>query len=115
MCSGVLYVVGSQPRPALLAVPEATACHATSVHAVAVDPDPAILSPNADLLIHRSRGLKGEHFQPLKIIRLELLFVCLITSLGGDLLCLIVIFLSLHPDKMSCTVVTSFLLGYYAH
>ena len=72
---------------------------------------PRKFSPNADLLIHRSRGLKGERFQPLKIIRLEVLFICLISSLGGDLLCLIVVFLSLHSDIMNCTVVTSFLLG----
>ena len=72
---------------------------------------PSKFSPTADLLIHRSRGLKGERFQPLKIIRLELLLVCLITSLGGDLLCLIVTFLSLHSDIMNYTVVTSFLLG----
>ena len=72
---------------------------------------PSKFSPNTDLLIHRSRGLKGERFQPLKIIRLEVLFNCLITSLGGDLLCLIVIFLSLHSDIMDYTVVTSFLLG----
>lgn len=72
---------------------------------------PSKFSPNADLLIHISRGLKGERFQPLKIIRLDLLFICLIISLGGDLLCLIVVFLSLHSDTMNCTVVTSFLLG----
>ena len=72
---------------------------------------PSKFSPNADLLIHLSRGLKGERFQPLKIFRLELLFICLITSLGGDLLCLIVVFLSLHSDIMNYTVVTLFLLG----